>query len=86
MKSLLKELYYGSYERRFVRTPEYNAAAEAMSKVWDAAEAKLGQETREALWNTAFDLADLEGYQDFRDGFRLGVSLMLEVFPQAVEK
>ena len=26
MKSLLEELYYGNYERRFVRTPEYTAA------------------------------------------------------------
>lgn len=83
MKSLLEELYCGTYERQFVRTPEYNAAAEAMTKVWDAAEAKLGQDAREELWNTASDLALLEGYNDFRDGFRLGVSLMLEVFAPA---
>lgn len=82
MKSLLEELYHGSYDRTFTRTAEYNAAAEAMTKVWDAAETKLGQDAREALWNTASDLALLEGYNDFRDGFRLGVSLMLEVFAQ----
>lgn len=86
MKSLLEELYYGNYERRFVRTPEYKAATAAMTKTWDAAGEKLSREELDGLWSTAMELSLLEGYDDFRAGFRLGVSLMLEAFPQTGEK
>lgn len=86
MKSLLEELYYGSYERQFVRTPKYNTAAAAMTKTWDAAHEKLSREELDELWNTAMELVLLEGYDDFRAGFRLGMSLMLEAFPQPGEK
>ena len=86
MKSLLEEIYYGSCERRFVRTPEYKAATAAMTKTWDAAHEKLSREELDELWRTAMALSALEGYDDFRAGFRLGVSLMLEALPQAAEK
>ena len=86
MKSLLEEIYYGNYERQSVRTPEYKAATAAMAKTWDAAGEKLSREELDGLWSTAMELSLLEGYHDFRDGFRLGVSLLLEVFPQSVEK
>ena len=83
MQSLLEEIYYGNYERRFVRTPEYKAATAAMTKTWDAAHEKLSREELDELWSTAMALSVLEGYDDFRAGFRLGVSLMLEVFSPA---
>ena len=86
MKSLLEELYYGNYERRFVRTPEYTAATAAMTKTWDAAGEKLSREELDALWSIAMEVSLLEGYDDFRAEFRLGMSLMREAFPQPGEK
>ena len=83
MRSLLEELYYGSYERKLVQTPAYKAASDAMAKTWEAAREKLSRQELDELWSTAVAVLDLEGCAAFGDGFRLGVSLMLEALAPA---
>ena len=80
MKNMLEEIYRGSYERTFVRSPEYEKAVQEMDKVWSAAEQTIDKETLEALWDTTAAISIYESYSDFRHGFRLGAALMLEVF------
>ena len=86
MRTLLESIYHGNYERPLVRTPAYEAASRAVEQAWGAAEAKLSREELDELWTTATGLSLLEGYGDFRDGFCLGVSLMLEYFSRPTEK
>ena len=79
MRSILDDIFYGRYSREFTPIPEYRKAVNAMTKEWDAANAVLGYEQVERLWGTQMEVACLEGADDFREGFRLGAALILEV-------
>ena len=54
-----------------------------MAKTWEAAREKLSRQELDELWDTAVAVLDLEGCAAFGDGFRLGVSLMLEALAPA---
>lgn len=78
MQSILEDIYYGRYQRKFIQTPKYQAVSEAMEKDWDEAREILGWERVDRLWSSLMAVAALEGADDFREGFRLGAALMLE--------
>ena len=78
MQSILDDIYYGRYQRRFVPTPQYQKAAEAMKRDWDEAREAFGFERVDQLWSSLMAVAALEGADDFREGFRLGAAVMLE--------
>ena len=78
MQSILDDIYYGRYQRRFVPTPQYQKASEAMKQDWDEAREAIGWERVDRLWQTLMAVAAQDSADDFREGFRLGVALMLE--------
>ena len=68
MESLLRQIYNGSYYQTIAQRPAMPGYQEAV----DAAnEANITGAVMGALY--------FEQYNDFRNGFRLGVSLMLEL-------
>ena len=78
MQSILDDVYYGRYQRKFVPTLQYQKASEAMAQDWDEARETIGWEQVDQLWRSLMAVAALEGADDFREGFRLGAALMLE--------
>lgn len=46
---------------------------------YDAIEEAMGEDFIEKHWDNLVDVEDYKNYANFREGFRLGVSLMLEL-------
>ena len=49
MQSILDDIYYGRYQRKFVPTPQYQKASEAMAQDWDEARETIGWERVDQL-------------------------------------
>ena len=92
MQRILRDLYYGDYsafERHRLRGPE---ETEVLNLVV-ALEEKLHNGLSKEMWaifeqyeNASADLSCLTVEQDFIEGYRLGVRLMLAAFPEIYEK
>jgi len=81
MKSQLREIY--ELLRCGLGTPsaEYSALERKTLALWDEVSPVLGKEAVDELLSSYSDLAWQSDYEWFREGFRLGVALMLESFP-----
>lgn len=92
MQRILRDLYYGDYsafERHRSRGPEETQALDLVI----ALEERLHNELSKEMWavfeqyeDASADLSCLTTEQDFIEGYRLGVRLMLAAFPEIYEK
>ena len=76
--SILDELYYGLYIEKVPVSAEYKEIQARWYTSWDKAAETLGPEFSDKVWNTLIELKTYESQYNFKEGFRLGVQLMLE--------
>ena len=83
MDSLLFEIYNGNY----CTAPKYDLGEAELNKKlgakWDEVQKALGSEFLDCLLSLDGERIDREGFYYYREGFRLGVSLMLEALTSA---
>ena len=77
MIDVLKELYLNYYEGLLKPSAEYREACQKESDFYDALD--LSEETLDKLRRIEVDLSTALSVDSFREGFRLGASLMLEL-------
>ncbi len=79
----LRDLYSDQYTAKRPDTAEFRALQEADLRNWEQVEAAMGKRFVERCLNQRLALeADLR-YNDFREGFLLGASLLLELLWEA---
>ena len=76
--NILDEIYDEIYLGEEPDTEEYRGLRESYYAVWDKAEEILGEEFFDKVWNTVVELNTAANRNYFKEGFRLGVQLMLE--------
>ncbi|MDE7245638.1 MAG: hypothetical protein K2O18_16920 [Oscillospiraceae bacterium] len=80
MMNILKELYDGQYGVELPKTLEYRAVRHKnVEGFWDKIEEAMGPDFIEKNWENLSRQEELESFEYFRQGFHLGVSLMLEL-------
>lgn len=79
MTSILKELYEERFYANWQVTPEYQALADKEGELWEQVKPLIGRKMIDRLLDIQSDLAYQGNYEWFREGFRLGASLMLEL-------
>ena len=77
MTDILKELYFNYYEGAHGPTAEYREACKKESEYWD--KLPLSEEELYELQRRQSDMVTASSIEWFREGFRLGASLMLEL-------
>lgn len=77
--NILQDIYNGLYEPAQPHSPEYLAMREKRYAYWDKVQEVMGEAFQDQFWIHEVKLEDEERFSDFREGFRLGVSLMLEL-------
>lgn len=78
---ILDELYYEWHSPRERSQADIREAWGRSEDLWLKAEKHLDPALFEALRRSVGDLIDLESCREFREGFRLGARLMLEIPP-----
>lgn len=79
MTDILKELYEERFYTHWQTTPEYRKLADKEAALWEQAKPLLGQKLIDQLSNSQSDVSYQTNYEWFREGFRLGASLVLEL-------
>ena len=83
MDRLLFEIYNDTYNI----TPKYNLGETELNKKlsakWEEVQKALGSEFLDSLLSLDGERIDREGFYCYREGFRLGVNLMLEALTSA---
>ena len=88
MDNILKDLYFGRYvafERKFEPSSSH---AEAIDRVVELEETLMNDLPSDLLVqfrtysNAVADLASITAEEEFEEGFRLGVRIMVAVFPK----
>lgn len=83
MSSLLYELYRGDYDIGTYREEKEEKISREIISMLDEVKAKLGGEFADRLAGLYIDRGVLSDYRYYREGFALGVRLMLEAFTSA---
>ena len=83
MSSLLYELYRGEYDIGTYREENEEKIARELTLVLTEVKAKFGVEFADRLSGLYVDQRALSDYRYYREGFALGVRLMLEAFTSA---
>ena len=79
MTDVLKQVYKDKFFARRPLTEEYQSLAEKDGILWKEARPLLGRELMDKIQNSQSDINYQTNYEWFREGFRLGASLMLEL-------
>ena len=77
--SILQDIYNENYT---LADPETQMPVSMRNKeraFYNAVEEAMGADFMESHWNNLCKAEDFRRFNDFREGFRLGVSLMLEL-------
>lgn len=88
MPDILSELYLGNYRpfaRPYPPDSPYLHQSALVSELQDELTRSLNAESREKFLeyvHACGQLSDLEGQEDFKEGFRLGIRLMLAAVSQ----
>lgn len=78
--SVLKDLYDGQFSVGVPKSLEYRAVRHKnIEEFWDEVEKALGNDVVEEKWKNLSIQEEMESYHYFRQGFRLGAALMLEL-------
>ena len=80
--SILDKIYYEMYLQKLPETAEYKEVRERSLAIWEEAAEILGPEFSDKVWNNLVELSTVGSHHDFKEGFRLGVQLMLEARTQ----
>ena len=78
MEGILYELYNGDYNIGTYRDKEEEKISKEIIPMLDEIKAKLGEEFIDRLTNLYVDRGMLSNYRYYKEGFCLGVRLMLE--------
>ncbi len=79
MTDILKELYEERFYTHWRATPEYRTLTQKEDELWEQVRPMLGQKMIDQLMSSQSDVSYQTNYEWFREGFRLGASLMLEL-------
>ena len=77
--SILNDIYNCCYEVNRPPTADYRALCRELYEMWAQIEAAVGYELVDKLQSKEADLLELREERAFRDGFRLGAGLMVEL-------
>ena len=83
MSGALYQLYSGEYDINADWDEAQGEVSQKISAMLEKLKAEYGLEFVDRLSNLYADRAELSNFQNFQEGFRLGASLMLEVFRRA---
>lgn len=83
MNSLLYKLYIGDYDIGTCREEEEKKIAQEINPLLAEIKAEFGREFVDRLTGLYVDQGMLSDYLYYREGFRLGVQLMLEALTSA---
>ncbi len=90
MDNILKDLYFGRYaafERKFEPHGDH---AEAIEKVVNLEEALVNRLPADLIQpfrdyaNAVADLASITGEEEFEEGYRIGIRLLMAAFPGGI--
>lgn len=79
MTDILKELYEERFSTHWRTTPEYRALARKEGELWEQVKPLLGQKMIDQLMDSQSNVSYQTNYEWFREGFRLGAGLILEL-------
>ena len=79
MTDILKQIYEDKFFARRPLTEEYQSLSEKDGILWEKARPLLGRELTDKIQNNQSDINYQTNFEWFREGFRLGASLMLEL-------
>ena len=79
MNDMLKQIYKDKFFSSRPLTEEYQTLADKDCTLWEKARPLLGQELIDQIQDNQSDINYQTNYEWFREGFRLGASLMLEL-------
>lgn len=84
MKSAIEDIYNGNWSsENFKTSEEYSKICDECDKLYKEIEKHLDEEQRENLFNLVLKDGELEGeaaYTHFKEGFKLGMLIAIEVF------
>jgi len=83
MESLLYEIYDGRYNINEYRDEEEEKIARKVAEMKKQVKAELGEEFMERLTDLYLDWMQMSDFRHYREGFSLGVRLVLEAFTSA---
>ena len=75
---ILKAIYKGEYRTEHFLTEEYEAAQRKNTELVETLLSSLAPEDLERLDASYADMANVENYENFLAGLRLGIAVMLE--------
>lgn len=78
--SVLDKIYSELYLDRTPDTAEYRVAREQVFDMWEKLEARTGPAFSSQVWDAMSAMNLEESSYDFKEGFRLGVQMILEVY------
>lgn len=83
MNSLLYEIYRGSYDIGLKRDKTQQELEKKLNVQWDIVQNKLGEEFVDYLLELEGEREDWRAFHYYREGYRAGARLMLEIFTSA---
>lgn len=85
MLNLLYEIYTDSYDITPKRDKTQQELYEKLCTEWEKVQRLFGDEFVNHIFNIQGELEDWQSFYYYRQGFRLGAQLMMEVFTSATE-
>ena len=79
MTDILKELYEERFYNNWQITPEYQELNDKETALWEQVKPLIGQKIIDQLTSSQSDVTYQSNYEWFREGFRLGAGLILEL-------
>ena len=84
MKSIIEDIYYGNWSaENYKISEEYRKICEECDKGYKEIEKHLNEEQKQNLFNLILKNSGLEGEAactNFKEGFKLGMLIAIEVF------
>ena len=78
MKSILYDIYNGDYDITLNRDKKQQELYAQLCDEWEKVQAVFGDELIDRIINIEGELDDIRHFHYYREGFRLGIRLMLE--------
>ena len=79
MTDILKGLYEQRFYANWQATPEYRELADKEAALWEQVKPLIGRKVIDQIQDSHSDINYQTNYEWFREGFRLGASLILEL-------
>lgn len=83
MSGILYEIYSGEYDTTPERDEKRQELGRKLTAEWDKVQRMFGDEFMERLFALEAEREDWQAFQYYREGFRLGVRLILEALTPA---